>query len=531
MASNKPFNLHHPIAYALIMATGMFLGYKMKSSLTQSDLPFGNKGTIGEIIELVNNKYVDKVNTDSTEIKAIDNLLAQLDPHSVYITPQDLKATNDDLQGSFEGIGIEYLMQKDTLYVSSVVSGGPSEAAGLQSGDKLIKVGDSIVAGKKLSNENITKKLRGPSGSKVKIQVLRSTLLKELSITRGEIPLYTIDAAYMLNTNVGYVKINRFGATTYTEFMKSIEALKKQGMAQLVIDVRDNPGGYLDAAVSIADEMIAGKGKIVYTRDKNKDMQTYNAQKNGALENTKLVVLIDEGSASAAEILSGSLQDYDRATLIGRRTFGKGLVQEQFGLSNGGAIRLTVARYYIPSGRCVQKDYSKGKNAYYNDVNDRYKNGELHISDSTYIIKDTSIYKTLGGKTVKGGGGISPDIFVPIKSASYSDDLYATLNTGLLTPIINDYFNENKTELTKNYTTVAHFIATFKVPDFMLPAFIANCKAEGVANTKLNSADIEFVNNRIKSNIAKQLFGKEALYQVINKDDEMIKIALQQLSK
>jgi carboxyl-terminal processing protease len=503
MQQEKKINLHNPILYAAIIGIGMFLGFKMKSTLLHGENTDSGGGRIDEIMSLVKNNYVDSVGTDSVEAKAIDNLLSQLDPHSVYITPADLKGVDEDLEGEFDGIGIEYFLQKDTLMVTSVIAGGPSAEAGIQTGDKFIKVNDSIIAGKKLSTEALVKNLRGASGTKAKITLLRNNkAINEITITRGKIPMYSIDAAYMMNATTGYIKINRFSATTYKEFMAKMELLKNAGMKKLLLDVRDNPGGFLEIAVQILDELIAGKKKIVYTK----------------------------GRDSAAEIVSGALQDYDRATLVGRRTFGKGLVQEQFPLANGGALRLTVARYYIPSGRCIQKDYSHGKELYMEDVMDRYKHGELVNKDSIKF-KDTTVYKTMGGRRVYGGGGISPDVFVPLNDNKYSKNLGEVLGTGYLTEIVNDYFVANKEKL-KLFPAVGDLIKNYTVDTKILGDLQKRCAADRITAICLaNANDKQLITTRIKAQLAKALYGAAAQYQVYNAADEMVKIAMQEMDK
>jgi carboxyl-terminal processing protease len=518
MSEYKKINLHNPFLYAAIMAVGMFLGYKMKGSLLHQK----SDGNVAEIIKLVNERYVDSVATDSVEMNAIDQLLAQLDPHSVYIPPQDLKGVDEDLDGEFDGIGIEYYMQKDTLMVTSVISGGPSEIVGIQTGDKFIKVDDSLIAGVKISNDGIAKKLRGLRGTEVRVEILRNKkLLKEIVITRDVIPMHSVDASYMMDATTGYIKINRFAASTASEFNDALKNLLKNGMQQLMLDLRDNPGGYMEAAVQIADELIAGKKKIVYTKGRKNANDTYMAERKGLFETGKIVVLIDEGSASASEVLSGALQDYDRATIVGRRSFGKGLVQEQFPLSNGGALRLTIARYYIPSGRCIQKDYSEGKENYYEDIEKRFKHGELANKDSVNF-KDTTIYKTMGGRTVYGGGGIMPDVFVPIIKENYSESLSYLVRNGILNESINEYLIAQKENLSI-YKNENEFNEKFKV-DANLILFLKEKSLSDTIDIACfnNTKDLRFIKARVKSQLAKSLFGSNAQFKVLNSEDDII---------
>jgi carboxyl-terminal processing protease len=516
----------------LIMAIGMFLGYKMNGSLRAVSGGVAasvGDGNLGEIMNLVRSKYVDTVATDSIENVAIDQLLSQLDPHSVYIPPKDMQAVDEDLGGSFEGIGIEFYLLRDTLNITSVISGGPGEEAGLESGDKIIKVNDSIIAGVKISDEQIIKKLRGRGGSKVRLAILRSgKKITEYTVTRGTIPLSSIDASYMLQPTIGYIKINRFAENTYEEFSERLKKLQDKGATKLVIDLRDNPGGYLEASTAIADLFVAGKKLLVYTKGRKNQQENYKCQFDGPFEKGDVAVLIDEGSASAAEILSGSLQDNDRATIIGRRSFGKGLVQEQYPLSQGGALRLTVARYYLPSGRCIQKDYSGGKDSYKDDVQDRFKHGELISADSVKFA-DTTIYKTLGGKRVYGGGGIMPDVFVPLDTNKFSRRLSEVLASGYLSEITNDYISTNKAKLTA-YKSATELINNFTEYKALLETLKQKCAQNNVTTAPFSKPnDVVLMASRIKAQIAKSILGADAQYEVANANDEFLKKALEVL--
>jgi carboxyl-terminal processing protease len=512
------------------MGIGMFLGFQMRSSLRNTDTKGGQDGSnLGEIMSLVQNKYVDTIATDSIQTVAVEKLLSQLDPHSVYIPPKDMREVDNDLGGSFEGVGIEFYILRDTLTVTSVISGGPSDDAGIQSGDKIIKVDDSVVSGKKVSDEAIIKLLRGRGGSKVKLVILRNgKKINDVTVTRGTIPLYSIDAAYLLDSSTGYIKINRFAEKTYEEFIEKLNELKERKITKLVIDLRDNPGGYLEAACQIADEIIAGKKMLVYTRGRGNKQESYKSSRDGIFEKGKIAILIDEGSASAAEILSGAIQDHDRGIIIGRRSFGKGLVQEQFPLSNGGALRLTIARYYLPSGRCVQKDYSDGIGSYREDVMDRYKSGEMMIQDSIHH-KDTTMYKTMAGKRVYGGGGIIPDFFVPLDTNKYSRALSDVIASGYINEVTNDYISSNKQNLTK-FKTTQDLLKNFNE----LPQLIKNIKNKCAENeitiapfSKTN--DVLFINARIKAQIAKSILGNSSQFEVANVGDEFIGRAMMEL--
>jgi carboxyl-terminal processing protease len=524
------FTFRNALYAACILVLGMFLGFKMKKTLrATSGVNSGNEGYVSEIMQLVSSNYVDKITTDSITAEAIENVLAKLDPHSVYIPPEDLQGVDEDMEGSFDGIGIEFFINKDTLTVTSVIAGGPSEDAGLLTGDKIISVNDSSIAGTKISSEKIIKIIRGRSGTKVKLDIIRSNkLLKNLIITRGKIPMYSIDAAYMLDSKIGYIKINRFSATTYNEFMDKMYQLKKEGMVKLVLDLRDNPGGYLDAATNIADEIIAGHKKLVYTKGVNKSAETYFAEKKGIFETGAIAVLIDEGSASASEILSGVVQDYDRGTIIGRRSFGKGLVQEQFPLSNGGALRLTVARYYIPSGRSIQKDYSAGIEDYRKDLLNRFDNGELVAAD-TIIAKDTTVYKTEKGRVVRGGGGITPDIFVPLDTTKYSKNAVLALSSGTLTEAISTYYNANLNTL-KAFKSIEAFKNNFNDENGILKNWQQVCQRDTIGVKAFNNPkDVIVLKTRAKAQLAKVLYGLSAYYHIINAQDAEILKSIQTL--
>ncbi|MGN6509302.1 MAG: S41 family peptidase, partial [Chitinophaga sp.] len=337
-----------------------------------------NKGTIQEVMDLLKYNYVDTLDVTAAQEEAIEGLLSHLDPHSVYIPPADVQEVNEELDGNFEGIGVEFNIIRDTVNILNVISGGPSDAAGLLTGDKILRVSDSIVVtGKTISAERIRKLLRGPRNSTVKVSLLRGNRELDATIKRGIIPLNSVDASYMAAPGVGYIKINKFAATTYTEFMEATRKLQKLGMQKLIIDLRQNGGGLLDAATRLADELLDGNKLIVYTQGKNSPRQDYRCSRPGIFEKGALAILVDEGSASASEVLAGSVQEWDRGEIIGRRSFGKGLVQEPFDLSNGGTLRLTIARYYLHSGRSIQKSYENGREAYEEDIANRYNHGEF----------------------------------------------------------------------------------------------------------------------------------------------------------
>jgi len=526
---NKPASSPYmPLIYSMLVAFGILLG--MTISYVTADkrgpLSHGRYDKIQDVLSFIKLKYVDTVNTDQLTESTIEKMMTTLDPHSMYIPKKDLESTNESLDGNFEGIGIEFYIVQDTITVVSAISGGPSELVGVHAGDKIIKIEDTIVAGKKIKNEDVTHKLRGVGGTKAHISILRSGSpeLKAFTITRGKIPLYSIDASYMINEKTGYIKINRFSATTHKEFKHKLKELKDKGLKNLVIDLRQNPGGYLDAATQIADELLADDKLIVFTKGKSVSKQEYKATIPGEFENGKLTVLIDEGSASASEILSGAVQDWDRGTIIGRTSFGKGLVQEQYELPDGSALRLTVARYYTPSGRCIQRSYAHGTEEYYNEISDRYKKGELMHEDST-MIRDTTVYKTASGRVVYGGGGIRPDVFVPIDTSEDYTYLYKV--RAFIPEFIYQHYSANPNML-DGYTSLSDFGARFSVSPTMEAEFKTTLKDLKFAVDEKRYAKLEAkVNQLIKAYLAKQKWQTDGFYYIINQDDKVVNKALQ----
>jgi len=523
-----------PLLFSLILIFGMVLGFNLRDTLR-------NKRDIGtvierndrleQIIDLINEKYVDSVNTNLLYEDAISGILSHLDPHTVYITPDELETVTEDLEGSFFGIGVEFSIVKDTIQVTSVVEGGPAQRAGVDIGDKLIKVGDSTVAGNSITSERIIKMLRGKQHSKVLVtlQPALNAGQKKVIIERDAIPLYSVEASLMLDASTGYVKINRFSATTYEEFLKAVKALKQQGAKSLVLDLRQNPGGYLDAATQIADELLDDEKLIVYTQGRHAPRLEYKAQEPGIFEQGKLAILVDESSASASEILAGAVQDWDRGVVVGRRTYGKGLVQEQYEMTNGAALRLTVARYYTPSGRSIQRSYAKGKEAYAEDFTRRFHTGEL-IGNDTTDAADTTRYFTNNKRPVYGGGGITPDIYVPYDTSR--------LNTALLNVVFSeqtrnflwDYFLRNRSKL-RRYRTVSEFNNNFDV-NTLLSSFAANVPAgmhEQYKSILGRASGKAYLQLQLKAQIARFLFRNNGYYAVNAAGDDVIQRALQAL--
>lgn len=471
------------------------------------------------LLQYINYAYVDS--TDENEIveNAIVAALKELDPHSVYIPKEELKKMNEPLVGNFEGIGIQFNILHDTLMVVSPISGGPSEKVGLMAGDKIVEVDGENIAGIGLQNSDVQKKLRGKKGTKVNVGIKRRNTkeLLNFTITRDKIPIFSVDASYMATPEIGYIKINRFARNTIDEFKDGLAELKKQNMKHLIIDLRGNGGGYLQTAIQLADELLDDKKLVVYTEGNKSPKQEYYTTSKGGFEQGKLVVLIDEGSASASEIVSGAIQDYDRGLVIGRRSFGKGLVQKPFSLPDGSAIRLTVARYHTPSGRCIQRPYEDGKEAYYKEFVRRFESGEFMSADSIDL-PDSLQYKTLNSqRTVYGGGGIMPDVFIPIDTTLSSDYFGDVNRKGLFNEYTLTYTNNHRDELMKKYPTVKSLKTDFDAEKELLNDFIDFAEKNDVEK---NEEDIlkskKLIVIRLKSLVARNLWDTSAYFEIAN---------------
>ncbi len=479
---------------------------------------------------IVNNLYVDNVDEEKVVENAVRGILENLDPHSSYSTKEETTSSQETMQGSFSGIGIQFNMQKDTLYVVQTIAGGPSEKVGILPGDRFIAVDDSIIAGRKLKNTDIMKRLRGPKGTKVNIKVKRGSNaeLLEFRITRDDIPLNSIDAVYMADGKTGYIRLSRFAATSYKEFKDAITKLKKQGMQQLILDLTDNGGGYMQIAAQIANEMLNRGNLIVYTQGRKSPRQNLNADGSGTFRTQKVVVMINQFSASASEILSGAVQDWDRGVVVGRRSFGKGLVQREFLLPDSSSFRLTIARYYTPSGRNIQKPYVKGdREDYDKDIIDRYNHGELQSADSIHFA-DSLKYTTLRlHRTVYGGGGIMPDVFVPLDTTQYTDYHRRLVAKGIIPQFALRYVDKNRADLKAQYPDAQKFIKEFTVTDEMLNNLVDAGKAEKVDFDKSQFAKSkEMLRTFVKAAIANDLFSTGAYFQIVNEQNDIYKEAL-----
>ncbi len=526
----KKIQVWLPLLFSITMIAGMFIGYKMRDRMPGKSFFYVDKPKpLQEILDLINKRYVDTVNMSAITDTAIQALLSQLDPHTAFIPKEDLEKVNEDIQGSFYGIGIEFSIINDSLNVLNVLKDGPASKAGLLTGDRILKAGDSTISGKKVSVNRIVKLLKGSLNSTVQLTILRKGQLKNLSITRGMIPVNSIEAAYMIDSSIGYIRIDKFTTQTYREFMTSLEKLKAQHLQKLILDLRDNGGGVLDEAVEIADEFLSGDKLITYTEGAHVEKKEYRCRREGQFEKGDLVVLANEGTASASEVLIGALQDWDRATIIGRRTFGKGLVQDQFTLSDNSALRLTIARYYTPVGRSIQRSYAKGDKAYYDDFFNRIKEGELTNADS--IKNDTSkIYHTKAGKKIYGGGGITPDYFIAADTTGMGLIAAKIYSKGIITDYGYRLVMQDPSIVT-SYKTPESFANGFTLSDADYNLFSLIAKQDSINVNEMGAQEKQFIQKALKLSVARQLFQTEGYFESENKEDNAIKKALEILKK
>lgn len=495
-----------------------------------------------ELINLIRTYYTDTVNDEKLVEDAIGKVLEDLDPHSSYVAAKDVKRSEEGLVGNFEGIGITFQILKDTLMVLEVIPGGPSEKVGLYAGDKIVAVNDTTIAGVKLTNELVVKKLRGPKGTKVHVSIMRKSErnLIEFTITRDKIPIYSITASYMATSTVGYVRLERFSATTMTEFIQATEKLRSQGMKDLILDLQGNVGGYLYTAVDLCNQFLGDNQLIVYTQGLHAPYYPYYSNNHGMFKDGRLVVMADEGSASAAEILSGCIQDNDRGLIVGRRTFGKGLVQKPFTLLDGSQVKLTTAHYYIPSGRCIQKPYGQGNKDYREDYKDRLESGELFGKD-TFHFADSLLFHTKNGRNVYGGGGVLPDFFVPIDTSMNSPLFNTLIRKGVENKFCLEYVDRHRTELNSKYNSQDAFFNDFEADTLLMAEYFAAAVADSALKVKdglnpktfwqyfgaikndtlmnferdLAKSD-KLIKSRLKATIGRNLFDTGMFYRVIN---------------
>ncbi len=516
-----------PLIISVALAIGILAGFYMphpQSGLYTNFPPSGDK--LSRILDIIESDYVDTINRDALIEEAIPVMLRRLDPHSVYIPARDLTQANEPLQGNFDGIGVSFNMVTDTVLIISAIAGGPSEKAGIIPGDKIIYVNDTLIAGKNIPDEEIVKMLKGPRGTKVNLKIERKGTdeLLPFTIVRDKIPIYSVDVSYMMSDDVGYIKISTFALTTHDEFKKGLNELKSQGMKKLILDLRGNSGGVMDAATMIADEFLPEGKLIVFTMGKSKPRQEIKATAQGEFEKGELVILIDEWSASASEILAGAVQDNDRGTIIGRRSFGKGLVQEPVMFRDGSGMRLTIARYYTPTGRSIQKPYNEGIDKYYEDLGNRLMHGEFEEADSIHM-PDSLRFTTPGGKTVYGGGGIMPDIFVPMDTTGITDYFLAIRNSGLLYRYTLKFTEDNRDTMKKYHDLKS--LNRWLSDQNLTARFVRYAKENGI---EPNNEQIKISENliyiQLKAYIARNMLDNKGFYPLWQEIDKALIDAL-----
>lgn len=523
-----------PFLLAICLIAGIAIGTFYANHFSGNKLGIINTSSnkLNALLRIINDQYVDTVNMGELVEEAMPQILSELDPHSSYIPAKDLEAVNADLKGSFSGIGIQFTIQNDTIHVNSVIQGGPSEKVGLMAGDRIVEVDDSAFVGKIVTNSEAMKRLKGEKGSKVKLGVYRpgEKDLLHFTVIRGNIPVKSIDAAYMINKKVGYIKVNKFGETTYPELLIALAKLNQKNCEGLIVDLRGNTGGYMAAAIQMVNEFLPNNRLIVYTQGRKSPREDYNSNGTGSNQKMPLVVLVDEGSASASEIFAGAIQDNDRGTIVGRRSFGKGLVQQPIEFSDGSAIRLTIARYYTPSGRCIQKPYEKGKESEYElDLLTRYEHGEFFSADS--IKQDeTEVYHTRLGRPVYGGGGIMPDIFVPQDTTGMTSYFRMAANRGLIIRYTFDYTDQNRSTLQK-YDTPEKMEAYLKGQN-LLNKFAAWAEKKGLKRrNNLMMKSRRLFEMSLYGNIIYNMLGMEAYVEYLNESDKTVLKAVEILEK
>lgn len=518
-------NLGLSILFAILLAFPV-IPASAQETVQENQLKFAR------LLRLVDGYYVDSANVTKLTEDAIVHLLSELDPHSTYISKEEVEKMNEPLKGNFEGIGISFNIYKDTLLVTTTISGGPSEKVGLRAGDRIIDVDGKNIAGIGLKNSDVFDLLRGDKGTEVNLKILRRSEpeLLEFKIIRDKIPIFSLDASYMLDESTGYIKLNKFAATTNDEFETAIKELKQNNLENLILDLRGNGGGYLRTAIEISDQFLGNDQLVVYTNGLNDPKREYDATSKGEFEKGHLIVLVDEGSASASEIVSGAIQDWDRGLIIGRRSFGKGLVQKPFFLTDGSMIRLTTAHYYTPSGRCIQKPYDEGLSEYRKDYVNRMTNGEMFSADSIHF--DAKLkHKTLtNGRNVYGGGGIMPDIFIPLDTSHHYSYLNKLRRKNVTYNYVLDFVDANRDEIKEKYPEFEAFNKNFKIGDDVIAEIVERGEKEGVEK---NEESLEFgkesLKKELKAYIARDMYSRNAMFKVLNRDDDAILKAMKVL--
>lgn len=529
MLNNKNWR---PLIYSILLAAGVLIGIYLRPSHSGKIFSGGEGRKLREVFGLLENAYVDTINTRKLEEDAISNMLAELDPHSVYLSIDDLKIANEQLEGSFEGIGVEFAIVNDTIMVVAPIEGGPSIALGIQSGDRIVQVDTLVVAGVDIKNEQVFKLLRGKRGTAVNVKIKRNGYPKliDYTIVRNTIPVQSVDAAMMIDPKTGYIRVSRFAIDTYDEFNKALKKLvSTPGFSQLIIDLRGNPGGFLDAVTKMVDEVLSDGKLIVYTEGRKQPRYDYESMKKGLYEDGKIAILIDESSASASEIFAGAIQDHDRGIIVGRRSFGKGLVQEPFTLNDGSGLRLTVARYYTPSGRCIQKPYDNGAEAYEHELLDRYESGEVEDETKTQL-NDSTPYYTQNKRIVFGGGGIMPDIFIPIDTSFRNEYVYELFARNLIRQFIAEYYQQHKNEFTA-FASPAAYHSSYKAVLFTQLIQFATTQGLRKPSESEVKKSIAYIEKQLKATLARQIWSSEGYYYIMAADDDAVKKAIDALKK
>ena len=523
-----------PIAIAIAVVAGILIGENLTGVRSGASRFLGtdHDRKLNTILNLVAEDYVDTIDIDELIEVSIPDILANLDPHTVYIPAKDLRAVNEELDGSFSGIGVSFTLINDTITVIEVLSGGPSEKVGLMAGDRIVTIDDSVCTGRHITQEEVQSRLKGPKGTTVNVGIVRSSSpdVLQFEITRGDVAVHSVDCHYMLDKQTGYIKINKFGRTTYDEFLSALLGLRNNGAKQYVIDLRGNAGGYMEMAILMANEFLPAGELIVYTkgREHRTDTQVWS-DGNGSFQDSELVVLMDEYSASASEIFAGAIQDNDRGLIVGVRSFGKGLVQRQIDLPDSSALRITIARYYTPSGRCIQKDYNSGSSDYNREVYERYNSGELYNRDSIHV-DEQNIFMTAHGRRVYGGGGILPDIFVAADTTGYTPYYIAVVNAGLLQKFAFSYTDINRAALSE-LTDYKHLMRVMPSNEALLSDFVSFAADAGVQpRWYFISLSHDIILTQLKALIARDVFGAEAFYPIYNRNDRTIEAAMRALS-
>lgn len=520
---NRPsFQIIIPVILAITFVAGIFIGNLLDNDSKQIPTFIQPKASkFDKILELIGDEYVDVIDEDSLTELAITEMLEKLDPHSIYIPADIANAVAEPLEGNFDGIGVQFNIQNDTILVINTISGGPAEKVGILAGDRIVSINDTIVAGRKITNDYVMKNLKGKRGTQVNVGIKRRGYdqIMKFDIVRDKIPLTSLDASYMITSEIGFIKISRFARTTYQEFVDAAKALSAQGMKSMILDLRGNGGGYLDAATNIADEFLADGEQIVYTEGQNRPRSEYNATANGICESFKVVILVDTWSASASEILAGAIQDNDRGIVIGRRTFGKGLVQEPIQFRDGSVIRLTTSRYYTPSGRSIQKPYHGNSMEYEDEILERMKHGEMEYADSIHN-GDTLKFQTKNGRTVYGGGGITPDIFIPVDTIGVTSFYKRVAAEGIIYRFALQY-SDNHREALKGMKDLKSF-ENYLDKQNIWSSFITYAQKAKINTQSISSDTKHLINTQIKAYVVRNFLDENNFFKVFQSDDKAI---------